>query len=309
MSALEWGRGVRYNLRSLQVFEAVARHTKLSDAASELGVTQGAVSQQIHRLSEDLGEVLFVRSGRNLVLTDRGQKLANTLKRAFKDIDNSFNDSIGFYRETIKVSCCSAVFMSSIIYKVLDNLKMEERIDLHLNMTSGQPFFSETEGDIFISTVPAPPGYWSRKIMDEHVLPVFMNEQLAGRFWEGHLPLISTELESGVFGIDWQKWSGETGKDLIQLNTGRFLRSSHFMVSYGMAMRGAGVALVPDFLIDCAKNDLACHALQDFRVNSGRAYYISTKRSRRYEERINQLINAISIAFRRKQAPLLPHRG
>lgn len=291
---------MRYNLRSLQVFEAVARHSKLSDAANELGVTQGAVSQQIHRLSEDLGEVLFVRNGRNLMLTDRGQKLANTLKRAFKDIDNSFNDSIGFYRETIKVSCCSAVFMSSIIYKVLDNLKMEERIDVHLNMTSGHPLFSETEGDIFISTVPAPPGYWSKKIMDEYVLPVLMQEHIEERFWEGHLPLISTELESGVFCIDWQRWSGETGKELLQLSTGRFLRSSHYMVSYGMALRGAGVALVPDFLIEGAKGDLGCHTLPDFRVASGRAYYISAKRSRRYEERINQLINAITIAFRRK---------
>ena len=48
-------RPARYpRLNALRVFEAAARHLNFRVAAEELGVTQGAVAQQVRGLEADL---------------------------------------------------------------------------------------------------------------------------------------------------------------------------------------------------------------------------------------------------------------
>ena len=57
-------------LNALRVFEAVARLGSVRRAAEELCVTPPAVSHQIAKLEEHLGQALFTRSGRNLLMTE-----------------------------------------------------------------------------------------------------------------------------------------------------------------------------------------------------------------------------------------------
>jgi LysR family glycine cleavage system transcriptional activator len=57
------------SLNGLRAFEAAARHLSFTNAASELNVTQTAISHQIRRLEEELGIRLFVRQNRALALT------------------------------------------------------------------------------------------------------------------------------------------------------------------------------------------------------------------------------------------------
>ena len=49
------------SLNGLRAFEAAARHLSFTQAASELNVTQTAISHQIRRLEEELGIRLFIR--------------------------------------------------------------------------------------------------------------------------------------------------------------------------------------------------------------------------------------------------------
>jgi LysR family glycine cleavage system transcriptional activator len=59
-------------LNALKAFEAGARFGGFVPAAQELGVTPGAVSQQIKNLEEFFGTKLFVRRNNRLHLTDAG---------------------------------------------------------------------------------------------------------------------------------------------------------------------------------------------------------------------------------------------
>ncbi len=59
-------------LLGLQAFEATARLGSVSRAASELCLTQGAVSRQIQALETQVGVPLFVRSKKRLILTEAG---------------------------------------------------------------------------------------------------------------------------------------------------------------------------------------------------------------------------------------------
>lgn len=61
------------NYHHLRYFWSVARKGNVRLAAEELGVSQPSVSAQIKLLEESLGEELFHRTGRSLVLTEAGQ--------------------------------------------------------------------------------------------------------------------------------------------------------------------------------------------------------------------------------------------
>jgi|SRR5450830_81285 len=61
------------NFHHLFYFWRVAKLGHLTRAAEELHTSQSAVSAQIRQLEEKIGEDLFIREGRRLILTDTGQ--------------------------------------------------------------------------------------------------------------------------------------------------------------------------------------------------------------------------------------------
>jgi len=61
------------NYNHLRYFQAVAHEGNLTRAAARLNVSQSAVSTQIRRLEERLGQALFTRQGRALHLTEAGR--------------------------------------------------------------------------------------------------------------------------------------------------------------------------------------------------------------------------------------------
>ncbi len=73
-------------LNSLKAFEAAARRLSISLAARELGVTPGAVSQQIKVLEDHAGAPLFRRDGGAVALTELGARLQPVLRDAFEQL-------------------------------------------------------------------------------------------------------------------------------------------------------------------------------------------------------------------------------
>jgi LysR family transcriptional regulator, glycine cleavage system transcriptional activator len=71
------------SLNALKAFEAAARHESFTRAAQELCVTQGAVSQQVKALEDELGVRLFWRDRQKLVLTDAGKSYLEIVRDAF----------------------------------------------------------------------------------------------------------------------------------------------------------------------------------------------------------------------------------
>ena len=63
------------NYSHLQYFWVVAKEGSISRAAETLSLTPQTISGQLKLLDEDIGARLFRRSGRNLVLTDIGERV------------------------------------------------------------------------------------------------------------------------------------------------------------------------------------------------------------------------------------------
>lgn len=73
-------------LLALRAFEAVARHLSFSKAARELCVSQSAISHQVHKLEQHLGQPLFVRRTRAIDLTAAGASYYRQIQPALEQI-------------------------------------------------------------------------------------------------------------------------------------------------------------------------------------------------------------------------------
>ncbi|MEM6934034.1 MAG: LysR family transcriptional regulator [Pseudomonadota bacterium] len=74
------------SLNTLRAFEAAGRHLSFKTAASELGVTAGAVSQQVKKLETSLGVDLFRRLPHGLLLTREGETYLPEITKLFDDL-------------------------------------------------------------------------------------------------------------------------------------------------------------------------------------------------------------------------------
>ena len=77
-------------LTAVRVFEAAARHQNFTAAATELGMTQAAVSYQVKALEDRVGAPLFVRERGRARLTPLGEQLQPVLTRALDSIAQVF---------------------------------------------------------------------------------------------------------------------------------------------------------------------------------------------------------------------------
>ena len=75
-------------LRQLQIIEAVARHSKVNLAATELLLTGPAVTLQLKQVETNLGEKLFDRTNNGLFLTQFGEVVLDTARTVRTEILN-----------------------------------------------------------------------------------------------------------------------------------------------------------------------------------------------------------------------------
>lgn len=95
------GRQHRISLNAIRVFAVVARTGSLRAAASELGVTSGAVSHQIKKLEDELGVSLFRRQSNTISLTKMGHRFHEEIAPAIGTIERSVE---ALYRDENEIS-------------------------------------------------------------------------------------------------------------------------------------------------------------------------------------------------------------
>ncbi len=93
------GRTVSFNsfdLNLLRVFDAILQTRSVTTAASNLHLTQPAVSKQLNRLRELLEDPLFVRTNDGMAPTPRAEALAGPIRQALSEVRNAIEQQLGF---------------------------------------------------------------------------------------------------------------------------------------------------------------------------------------------------------------------
>ena len=113
---MEW-----LNYHHLRYFWTVARKGGVRKAAEELHVSQPSISAQLRLLEESLGQKLFRRSGRNLVLTETGQLVLNYADEIFsagRELMNAVKQRPGKHPMRVNIGLTDA-FPKLIAFQIL----------------------------------------------------------------------------------------------------------------------------------------------------------------------------------------------
>ncbi|MEY9324213.1 DNA-binding transcriptional LysR family regulator [Sinorhizobium fredii] len=81
-----YGRTLMTRVGKLVAFLTVAEERSFSRAAARIGTPQSALSHTVRRLEERMGVRILTRTTRNVVPTEAGDRLMETLRPALNDI-------------------------------------------------------------------------------------------------------------------------------------------------------------------------------------------------------------------------------
>ena len=126
----------RLNFHHLRYFWAVAKEGNLTRAATQMHVSQSALSAQIKELETQLGQQLFQRTGRTLTLTEAGQLVldyAETIFATGNELMSVLHEGRREERQVLRIGAVATVsrnFQENFIRPALD------REDVELVLTS-----------------------------------------------------------------------------------------------------------------------------------------------------------------------------
>jgi LysR family transcriptional regulator, glycine cleavage system transcriptional activator len=269
---------VRRHLPAIQLlisFEATARNLSFSQTAQELSLTQGAVSRHIKALEEQLGAKLFLRSGKNISLTEAGHTYLPPIRDALKSIAfASLNLSTNPLGGTFNLAILPTFGTRWLAPRLPAFLSAHAGITVNLT-TRLEPFdFGEEDLHAAIH-------YGGRKwagadmdfLMDETVIPACSPDYKAAHI--SQTPELSKDIT--LLHLDsrpnaWPNWVSQYDTNFPQHR--HDLVFDQFAMASNAVRSGAGIALLPSFLIDTELSDGSIVPAFDLPMTSSEAYYL-----------------------------------
>ncbi|GAA0774663.1 LysR family transcriptional regulator [Roseibium denhamense] len=138
-------------LNAVRAFEQAGRHHNIARAAQELGVSAGAVSQQIAQLEKWIGCKLFRRNNRGLEFTNEGLEYYAAVSTAFGTLRAATSAiSRPNVRKSFVVSVTSSFAMKWLMPRLQDFREKWPDIEISVKTTELFGKFEESDGDVGI---------------------------------------------------------------------------------------------------------------------------------------------------------------
>lgn len=213
-----------------------------------MGVTSGAVSQQIRQLEERIGVSLFTRTRYGVELTEAGAKVHPALLRAFDQIESSLGDLETINaRKTLTVSTVPSFAASWLVPRLGHFTSRQSDIEVRVEATSSLVDLRRDRVDIAIRHgLGRYRGLVSEHLMAPALVPVASSKLLAGG------PPICEPSDCLAFPLlhnsnrtDWQLWLKALGvRDDPRAERGPAFDDDFLLIR--AAEFGQGLALVRD---------------------------------------------------------------
>lgn len=240
------------SLSALASFEAAARLESFTLAATELGVTQAAVSRQIKLLEMELNAPLFLRAHRKVTLTAAGAALAATVTGAF----GRMAEMIETIRQpvvpnTVTIGATLAFSHLWLLPRLAEFRLLHPDINLKLVADDSPTDLRRDRLDAAIryGQPPFADGHSVTSLPDE-VFPVCSPRLLSSMKLKPEsaditrLPLIASDTVNPSW-LNWRSWAKEAGLGpaLGKASELSRLRFNHYTDTIQAAANGEGVAL------------------------------------------------------------------
>jgi LysR family transcriptional regulator, glycine cleavage system transcriptional activator len=267
-------------LSCLRHFEAAARLESFKDAATELNLTQGAVSQQIAELERFLRADLFERSRRRVLLTEDGKRFAETVRRALEEIAEA-SVAIRNRTETSTIRVEIGPFFSArwLTPRLVRFMQRHPEVELNLLHTVGRRL-SASEVDLSIRWGSGNwPHFSSERFLEVGLQPVAAPKSNLGKGTRG-IAEMSRYLLHTQDRAEWTTWLIGTGLSADIAAEGVVFDEPNVAVEAAVSGRGIGMGYFPLMEEEIRTGRLMCMFSQ--RIPSRNAYYLLTSaRARR----------------------------
>ncbi|MCO5150943.1 MULTISPECIES: LysR substrate-binding domain-containing protein [unclassified Shinella] len=271
-----------FPLNALRVFEAAARHASFTRAGDELGMTQTAVSYQIKLLEETLGETLFLRQPRQVILSEAGERLAPKVAEGLTKLAEAVADLRGAAEQKLHIHS-TPTFATQWLSRTLGDFQLKHpTIAVRLSTSQDLIDFAREEADVSIRWGKGDwPGLTCHRIMRMDFAPMLspaLAETIGGINEPADLlklPIISP------LDIWWRTWFSAAGIDNPGLERFPPNELGVQTIDAQVAMAGQGVAILNPghFRAEVAAGQL----YQPFTLtcNDGRDYWLAYPENRR----------------------------
>ncbi|MFE1603335.1 LysR substrate-binding domain-containing protein [Methylobacterium sp. ID0610] len=235
-------------IRSISIFHAVAQAASISKAAESLGVTPSAVSQQIQSLETYLGTALIAKDGRNIVLTEAGERYYEMISSGVESIAEATHRIRGFRAVTaLMVRSTPSLSSKWLMPRLKSFIDTYPGIEVRVDGTNEPTIFGKESVDIEIRHGDGKwPGLYVEKIANETFFPVCSPDLCpdasidAADIWQ-HRLIYSVKSQ-----VPWERWFA-CANVIPPENWGRILFDRSHMV-IDAAVRGMGIALESDLM-------------------------------------------------------------
>lgn len=264
----------------LQAFDAAARNESFTEAAADLGLTQGAISRQVRALELQLDARLFARVGKTVRLTETGRRYAQEVEKALQTVRLASLDAMTHRRGgTLNLAILPTFGTRWLMPRFPAFLRAHPEItvnfatklspfdfkkeDLHAAIHYGQTDWPDSRSTFLMREETVPVGAPALLRERQSLHPADLYE----------LPLLQLATRPRA----WQEWFRVAGLDR-PVPVGMVFEQIATIAQATVA--GLGLALLPRFLIE---NELRRGELQvvlDLPLKSSFAYYLVTPTDR-----------------------------
>ena len=233
-------------LSTLRGFEAAARLASFALAANELHLSHSAVSHQIKMLEEELGQPLFRRVGRSVVLTDAGNDFARSVRDILRRLEDGVARLAPYQKPGGVILYTSMAFARGFILQRMAQLRAElPDVDLWLDTSERKVDFKNDEVDILITQAE---GVAAHGAIDSHLIEDLrvplaspgLIERMGGLPPEcsavAGWPLLHDEGQ-----VTWREWFARVGRPDADTVSGANFSDHALMIEAAAA--GHGIAL------------------------------------------------------------------
>jgi len=235
-------------LLALRAFTETGRLGSLKAAAERLGVTPGAISQQIRLLEERVGVALFVRGHHGVYLTEAGARVHSGLLRGFDLIEKSYStlESLA-HEKSLTISTVPSFAATWLVPRIGRFSALHPQIEVRVEASATLVDFKLDRVDVALRHgLGTYPGLESIRLMAPVLLPVACPALLARG------PLISEAADCLEYPLlqdgdraDWMLWLQAHGVQVGD-EARRGMSFEDDLLLLRAAAAGQGIALVQD---------------------------------------------------------------
>lgn len=235
-------------LLALRAFTETGRTGSIKSAAEVMGVTSGAVSQQIRLLEERTGVSLFRRTRYGVELTEEGASVYPALLRAFAQIEASLTTlEASSERQTLTVSTLPSFAASWLVPRLGRFMAQNPEIEVRVEASSGLTNLHGGRVDIALRHgLGNYPDYDVQPLMAPALVPVISPALLAsGPVIEQPSDCLAYPLLQDSDRADWRLWLTACGIEATpEAERGTAFDEDFLLLKAAEA--GQGIALIRD---------------------------------------------------------------